>query len=101
MIFFLILIGVLVAWAILVATRQKDECGIVCLLAVLFLVIFLAILLASIAFKGEVRDMRENPEMYTIFDKHRVNESIQSARRFQGTIFSFYNGFDLTYIEEN
>lgn len=100
MIFFLILTGVLVAWAILVTIRQKDECGLVCLMAVLILCIFIAILLASIAFKGEVRDIRENPEMYSIFDKHRVNEVIQSARKFQGTIFSFYNGFDLTYIEE-
>lgn len=51
--------------------------------------------------KNTITDMRENPANYTIFDKHDTNKDIKNAKTFQGTIFSFYNGFDLTYIEEN
>ena len=51
--------------------------------------------------KSEIIDMRENPAIYSIFDKHDINKTIKKAKGFQGTIFSFYNGFDLTYIEEN
>lgn len=51
--------------------------------------------------KNTIMDMRENPTNYTIFDKHDTNKDIKNAKVFQGTIFSFYNGFDLTYIEEN
>ena len=51
--------------------------------------------------KNTIIDMRANPSNYTIFDKHDTNKDIKNAKAFQGTIFSFYNGFDLTYIEEN
>ena len=50
--------------------------------------------------KNDITDMRENPAMYSIFDKHDMNKTIKRAKGFQGTIFSFYGDFDLTYIEE-
>lgn len=45
-------------------------------------------------------DMRNNPEVYSIFEKHEANEEMKKHVVFKGSIFSFYNGYEFEYFEE-
>ena len=62
--------------------------------------IFLIASVRAIETKNQIKDIRENSARYTVMDKRDANETIKHIKKFQGSIFSFYNGFDTTYLEE-
>ena len=101
MVFALILIGIFLV-ALIVAIIIDDEViGIASFTCLLFFgFLFFALLGDSISTKNLIKDIRANPQAYSIFEKHDANKDIKSAKKMYGTIFSFYNGFDLEYLDE-
>ena len=101
MVFFLILIGLMTVITVILAIVDEDAWIILLVGTIIIAFCFLMITITSKATKGRITDIRENPTCYSIFDKHDANKRMRELKNLQGTIFSFYNGFDLTYIEEN
>ena len=101
MVFMLIVIGILLV-AFIVGLIIDEEMlyymSLVFLLIVGFL--FFAFLGDSISTKNSIKDIRANPQVYSIFEKHDMNKKIKNAKEMYGTIFSFYNDFDLEYLDE-
>ena len=103
MIFCIILISLSLV-GIIYSIKSKDTDGLIILFSVVLLMamvgIFFIASVHAIETKNQIKDIRENPARYTVMDKRDVNETIKHIKRFQGSIFSFYNGFDTTYLEE-
>ena len=102
MVFWIIILVVGIILLVVGFCIDEDLCvipGVICFIVGLLFLIACGV--NSVMIKNTITDMRENPNNYTIFDKHDTNKDIKNAKAFQGTIFSFFNGFDLTYIEEN
>lgn len=101
MVFTLILIGIFLA-TLIIGVLIDDE--VFCYISLTLLLIigfgFFVLLGDSIATKNSIKDIRANPQAYSIFEKHDMNKNIKSVKKMYGTIFSFYNGFDLEYLDE-
>lgn len=71
------------------------------LVLTILMVIFLVGGLAdSVSNQREWEDMRKNPEVYSVFERHEANEEMKKHVIFKGSIFSFYNGYEFEYFEE-
>jgi len=100
MIFWLIVLGLLLVTAILgKIIHDEDLIFVASLFLSVLTLIVLILILFSVSEKGTITDMRENPGMYSTNEIEDENERIMKFRKLHGSIFSFYNGFDLTYLE--
>ena len=101
MVFMLILIGIFSA-ALIVGVIIDEE--VLCYISLVFLLIFLfwffVLLGDSISTKNIIEDIKANPQVYSTFEKHDMNKNIKRVKQMYGTIFSFYNGFELEYLDE-
>lgn len=101
MVFMLILIGIFLVTLIVAVIIDEEDIGIFSFACVFITVlIFFGLLGDSISTKNSIKDIRANPQAYSVFEKHDMNKDIKRAKKMYGTIFSFYNGFDLDYLDE-
>ena len=109
MIFFIILLVVAIAATVLFGTlwdndKLDDSTGE--FLVAVFFFFFLAIAGALIGLgitahtnKTKYQSHLENPTQYTYEQLAEHNEEVTEHRAWQGTIFSFYNGVDLSNVD--
>ena len=102
MVFFIIfgvLFFALAAWTLYKGVRTHDD--VYCLgigFGFVGFLIMLAVLIGCMInahrYKVIYNDMAENPQCYSVNDLKEARKDMLSHKAYQGTPFSFYNGYD-------
>lgn len=98
MIGFIVLIIFFVITSVVLIIRDEDIALLSCVGLCLSIFIFVILMLHSISMKRKFIDIRENPQMYTLYDAIEMNIEIKEIKRCHGTPLSFYNDVEIDYI---